>query len=89
MGGHEREWKWTKRLKVDREARKVRINEQNSRVVRHGNCGLNDKNRRGRGGTESMDEYDALSPIITTDTVEVHPTKIAPKDECTVAEDEG
>ncbi len=36
-----------------------------------------------------MDEYDALSPIITTDTVEVHPTKTASKDECTVAEDEG
>ncbi len=32
-----------KTVKVGREARKVWINEQNSRVVRHGKCGLNEK----------------------------------------------
>ncbi len=43
----------------------------------------------GRGGTESMNEYDVLSPSITTDTVDVYPTNTAPKDGCTVAIDEG
>ncbi len=36
-----------------------------------------------------MDEYDALSPIITTDTVDIYPTNTAPLDACTVAIDEG
>ncbi len=36
-----------------------------------------------------MNEYDVLSPIITTDTVEVYPTNTTPKDACTVANDEG